>query len=140
MPELIIVRGVPGSGKSTFARAFRDDDIRHGLSSIVLEADLWMTDEEGNYQFDGTRLKECHQKCQQAACGHMMLGTERIYVANTFIRKWEADAYYALAKVWGYDVTVIRLEGNFENVHGVPADRVNIMRANMETYEGEVYK
>ena len=52
----------------------------------------------------------------------------------------EADVYYALAKVWGYTVTVYRMEGKYENVHGVPADRVNIMRANMEIYEGEIYK
>lgn len=140
MKELILVRGIPGSGKSTLALDMWSGDRSAGMSATVLEADMWMTDHNGRYKFDGNRLKYCHQMCQQTCCVHMMQGTNRIYVANTFVKKWEADLYYALAKVWGYDVKVYRLEGNFENVHGVPADRVNIMRANMETYEGEVYK
>ena len=140
MRELILIRGVPGSGKSTLALDMWSGDRSAGMSAVVLEADMFMVNENGNYQFDGTRLKECHQKCQQFVCMEMVRQTQRIYVANTFVKKWEADVYYALAKVWGYDVKVYRLEGNFENVHGVPADRVNIMRANMETYEGEIYK
>lgn len=140
MKELILVRGVPGSGKSTLALDMWSGDRSAGISSTVLEADMFMVDDNGNYKFDGSRLAECHRNCQQFVNLHMMQGTERIYVANTFVKKWEADVYYTLAKVWGYDVKVYRLEGNFENVHGVPADRVNIMRANMETYGGEVYK
>jgi ABC-type lipoprotein export system ATPase subunit len=140
MKELIIIRGVPGSGKSTMALYMWDGDRSAGMSAVVLEADMFMLNENGNYQFDGTRLKECHQKCQQFTCMEMVRQTERIYVANTFVKKWEADAYYALAKVWGYTVRIYRLEGNFENTHGVPQDRVDIMRANMEPYEGEVYK
>lgn len=140
MPELIIVRGVPGSGKSTYALERWSKDRSMNVSATVLEADMWMTDHNGRYQFDGTRLKECHQKCQQTVNMHMMQGTERIYVANTFVKRWEADVYYVLAKVWGYDVKVYRLEGNFGNIHGVPQDRVDSMRANMETYEGEMYR
>ena len=140
MRELILVRGVPGSGKSTYALKCWSDDRSAGLSASVWEADMSMVDERGEYKFDPNRLKHCHQVCQQSVCVDMGWGVERIYVANTFIRKWEADVYYALAKVWGYDVKVIRLEGNFDNVHGVPRDRVNIMKANMEHYEGEVYK
>lgn len=138
--ELIIIRGVPGSGKSTLALDMWSGDRSAGISAIVLEADMFMVDDDGNYKFDGSRLAECHRKCQQFVNTAMIQCTERIYVANTFVKKWEADVYYTLAKVWGYTVKVYRLEGNFENVHGVPQDRVNIMRSNMEIYEGETYK
>jgi len=137
MKELILVRGVPGSGKSTLARDMSNGDRSAGIDTTVLEADMWMTDHDGRYKFDGNRLKYCHQMCQQMTCLHMMQGTNRIYVANTFVKKWEADVYYALAKVWGYDVKVILCDGNYANVHGVPQDRVNIMRANMEPYENQ---
>jgi hypothetical protein len=119
-------------------------DESTGIRSEVWEADLWMCDEHGDYRFDGTRLAEVHQRCQQMVCLRMAAMREeervRIYVANTFVRKWEADVYRTLAKLWGYDVKVIRLEGNYDNVHGVPQDRVSIMRSNMEVYEGEIYK
>lgn len=140
MKELILVRGVPGSGKTTFARNLWSQGRENGISSAVWEADMWMTDEQGNYKFDVSRLALCHQLCQQMVCCDMMTPVKRIYVANTFVRKWEADVYYALAKVWGYDVKVYRLEGNFENVHGVPADKVAIMKSNMEIFPGEIYK
>jgi hypothetical protein len=69
----------------------------------------------------------------------MIDGIERIFVANTFVKRWEADVYYALAKVWGYRVVVFRMDNNYGNVHGVPQDKVNIMKANMESYSPEIW-
>jgi hypothetical protein len=144
MKELILVRGTPGAGKSTYANACVDLDIDNGIFAEAWEADMWMVDERGNYRFDGTRLAEVHQKCQQMVCLRMISfqfeENARIYVANTFVRVWEAEMYRTLAKLWGYDVKVVRLWGNYANVHGVPQDRVNVMCSNMEPYEGEINK
>jgi hypothetical protein len=140
MKELIIVRGAPGSGKSTYAfdrmMDYRDEDI----SSAMFEADQFMIDEKGLYKFDPLRLKECHNLCQQGVCKAMIANTEVIYVSNTFIRKWEAAAYYTLAEMWGYEVKVIRCDDQYENDHGVPYYRVNMMRSNMEPYDNEIVK
>ena len=138
--ELVIVRGAPGSGKSTYAwdrmSDYRDEDI----SSDMFEADQFMIDEQGRYKFDPLRLKDCHMRCQQEVCKAMIANTQVIYVCNTFIRKWEADEYYTLAKMWGYEVIVIRCDDQHENDHGVPYYRVNMMRANMEPYDNELVK
>ena len=132
---LYLIRGVPGSGKSTLAQKMSSE-----LNINFYEADMWMNDVDGNYKFDPTRLTHCHRKCQQEVCWQMMRGHD-VIVSNTFIKKWEADVYYALAKVWDYEVKVVLCEGNYANVHGVPQDRVNIMRSNMEPYENQtIYK
>jgi hypothetical protein len=60
-----------------------------------------------------------------------------VIASNTFVKRWEADAYYALAKIWGYEVKVVLCEGNWSNEHGVPEDRVAIMKSNIEPYENQ---
>ena len=49
MKTLYIVRGLPGSGKSTFA---------HTLDCPVFEADMFFVNSEGVYNFDFTRIKD----------------------------------------------------------------------------------
>lgn len=130
---LYLIRGVPGSGKTTLARKLASD-----LCCCYWEADSWMTDADGNYKFDPKRLDLCHMMCQRQVCRDMSRGMD-VIVSNTFIKKREADVYYVLAKVWGYDVKVICCEGNYDNVHGVPQDRVNTMRSNMEPYPNQTF-
>jgi adenylate kinase family enzyme len=47
---LTLVRGLPGSGKSTFANTITNE-------FSVCEADKFFYDKEGNYNFDATKLR-----------------------------------------------------------------------------------
>jgi adenylate kinase family enzyme len=51
---IYIVRGCPGSGKSTFAKT---------LGGIHIEADQYFVDADGNYNFDGSKIKNAHAWC-----------------------------------------------------------------------------
>ena len=53
-------------------------------------------------------------------------------VSNTFVRKWEMQHYVDCAKHYGYTVVEIICIGNFNNVHGVPAEIIDRMRNNFE--------
>jgi predicted kinase len=123
MPSLILVRGVPGSGKSTFSKNLVD--------FVHYETDMWMVDEVGEYKFSPSRLKECHNFCQTATRAALM-GGNNVVVSNTFIKKWEMAPYFEMAKELGVAVTVVRMENSFENVHGVPAATVKRMKMNIE--------
>lgn len=122
---LYLLRGPSGAGKSTFANTL----LLAGVVDHVFEADQFMVDEYGNYAYDRDRLKFCHSECRRLTEEVLELG-DNVAVANTFTKRWEVDAYFRLTP----HVTVITLEGNFPNMHGVPDDVVAHQRMRMERW------
>jgi hypothetical protein len=121
---LYIVRGIPGSGKSTFAKT---------LGGSHHESDkFFMVD--GKYQFDGTKLKEAHNWCQNKVKTDMMVGREKIVVSNTFTQEWEMGPYLELAKTHEYKIFSIIVENRHggTNEHGVPDEVLTKMRGRFE--------
>ena len=89
---IYLVRGIPGSGKSTFAKQ---------LTSNVFEADHYFYDNDGNYNFIASEIKEAHKECQQFVGYAMESNTPKIAVSNTFTQEWELQPYYELAIKYG---------------------------------------
>lgn len=125
MKDLYIVRGIPGSGKSTFAKKIAD---------VHYEADMYFTDEDGNYNFDFNKIKAAHQWCQTMVRMAMEYNTPTIAVSNTSTQEWEMEIYYQLAAEHGYQVTSVVVENRHggENQHGVPADKLQAMKDRFE--------
>lgn len=132
---LYIVRGLPGSGKSTFAKKLVYSDF------LVCEADKYFIDKEtGEYKFDGSKIKDAHKYCQDLVETYMKdsLVNDQWYreiaVSNTFTMEWEMTSYFELAKKYGYKVFSIIVENrhNGENVHGVPTDKIEQMKDRFE--------
>ena len=126
MKTLYIVRGVPGSGKSTFAQS---------LDCPVFEADQYFIDSEtGEYKFDGSKIKLAHNWCKLRVEHSMEDGLQKIAVSNTFTQEWEMDTYYELAKQYGYRVFSLIVENRHGGVneHGVPEDKLELMKTRFE--------
>ena len=124
MPILILARGLPGSGKSTFAAS--------ALSGFVhVEADQFMVSASGDYEFDKTRLGECHAKCLRACAAALEAG-KNVVVANTFSQQWELEPYRKLATALGAVVFEIMLLGRHQNTHCVPEEVIDRMRDRWE--------
>ena len=125
MKQLILLRGLPGSGKSTFAKSL-------GVSEHY-EADMFF-ERNGKYEFDPSRLKDAHQWCRHSVMDAMKEGHSKIIVSNTFTQEWEMEAYYLLAEELGYQVFSVVVENrhNGENIHGCPKDKIEIMRNRFE--------
>ena len=118
---LTLVRGLPGSGKSTFANT-----ITNKFS--VCEADKFFYDREGNYNFDVNKLSQAHKWCKDEVEIRMKDNqiNEQFYphivVSNTFTKEWEMNEYFELAKQYDYMVFTIIVENRHgsKSVHNVP--------------------
>jgi len=130
---LFLVRGLPGSGKTSFATAIWND-------YAVCEADKFFYDKEGNYNFDATKIKQAHEWCREQVEIRMKDNGvnpqfyPEIVVSNTFTQEWEMEAYYKLAEQYGYKVFSIIVENRHEGVnqHGVPDDKLQQMKNRFE--------
>jgi len=126
--ELILLRGLPGSGKTTIAKIILQ--LRSTDEPEVLSADDFFEDKEGDYNFDPTKLKEAHNYCQFRCSERMRQQKAKIVVANTFTQEWEMDEYFKMAERYNYRVHTAVVEnrhGN-ENIHGVPEDKLQQMK------------
>ena len=126
---LYIVRGIPGSGKSTFAKTLVNKDYCHK------EADMFFVDGDGSYNFEPSKIKDAHKWCQEEMDFLMRLDHSPVVVSNTFTQEWEMEPYFELAKTYGYKVFSIVVENRHEgtNQHGVPDEVLTKMRERFET-------
>ena len=126
-PKLILIRGIPGSGKSTFARFIQSLDPTY----LVCEADQYFVDIEGEYKYDPSKIKEAHEWCQDRVTHSLAFGKPTI-VANTFVRKWELQPYIDMATEFNIPYSIITMNGKFNSIHNVPRSVINRMRTTFE--------
>ena len=129
--DLILLRGLPGSGKSTIGDIIL---FTAQNNQDVLSADNFFIDREGNYIFDATRLKEAHNDCQQKCAERMKMQFSKIVVANTFTQEWEMETYFEMADRYRYRVHSLIVENRHggQNIHDVPEDKVEQMKNRFE--------
>ncbi len=125
---LIIMRGLPGSGKSTYVKENFPD-------AVVCSADSFFLNEDGEYIFVNWKLQQAHQHCFRTFIDAVTSDAETIVIDNTNICRWEYENYVFMAEKFGYRIRKIRM--NFaesdiplfgkRNIHGVPELKINQM-------------
>lgn len=133
MKQLILIRGVPGSGKSTLAKKIMYEQVPY--IGLHIEADDFFINNDGEYQFDPSKIKAAHNWCQVETERALKNGTS-VIVSNTFTQLWEMQPYFEMAKKHNAEVVVYLCQGNFKNIHGVPDAKVKQMR---DRFEYDVY-
>lgn len=126
MTTLYLIRGVPGSGKSTFANTLLDAAI----VSAVLEADKHFIDYiTGEYKFDASQLGVAHTRCKQRCTEYLMEGYS-VAVSNTSTTEKEVLPYKEIADRLGAKFVSIIVENRHEgkNVHNVPEEKIQQMK------------
>ena len=121
---LYIIRGLPGSGKSSLAKAL--------APNANYAADDYFMGKDGVYKFDRFKLDKAHQQCFNNVEDAMMRGEPVIAVANTFTRKAEYEDYIRLAEKLGYTAMEIICRGTFGSSHNVPEKTLQNMANRFE--------
>lgn len=115
MINLIIIRGLPGSGKSTTARKCFPC-FKH------YEADQYFIDLHGRYDFKQTELPRAHNWCFNKVKTELSCGNS-VVVSNTFTTIKEMERYYNLRNIIpNLEITIWECTGNFGNIHNVPVE------------------
>ena len=108
--DLILIRGIPGSGKTTMAHVLAMVGYTH------FEADMYFA-VDGVYCYDASRIRDAHIWCQRSTHEVLAKGG-RVVVSNTFTRLHEMEPYKAMTK----NLRIIEAQGRWDNVHGVPLE------------------
>lgn len=129
MKQLILLRGIPGAGKSTFAKS---------IGGVHIEADQFFM-MNGKYNFDITKIKLAHKYCQNQTEAWMktdgtQVNNDKIVVSNTFTQEWEMEPYFKLAEKYGYRTFSLIVENRHGGVneHDVPEDKLELMKTRFE--------
>lgn len=134
---VVILRGAPGSGKTTLAR--RLAQLARGPTWLGA-ADDFFTDRTGAYVFDPARLDEAHAACLRAFAEALRTfegGGGLLVVHNTNTTFHEIERFRALALAHGAAVLVVRLAVPLDvcaarQEHGVPLDKIKAMHERLE--------
>jgi len=121
---LTLIRGLPGSGKTTLAEKLLNTcpyPILH------IEADMFFVNQDGQYQFDAMQLPQAHTWCQ-LQCELSLQQKQSVIVANTFIKQWEMKAYRQLAQKYHAKLIIEICTGNYQSIHDVPVSTIKKMQ------------
>lgn len=131
---MFIMRGLPGSGKSTITEGIQSLFNRHDV--VICSADDFRTDSDGNYVFDPDQLESTHRQCKQKAQLSCQQNQNVVIIDNTNIQSFEYEPYLKIAKRFGYPVIFLSMKAGDANVlskrnrHYVPLNKIKQMQSN----------
>lgn len=132
-----VLRGIPGSGKSTFTHSL----IQPNTLVDIVSADHYFM-KSGRYSFDPKRIKYAHEECWDNFQEALKRGispniqNHTIAVDNTNTTVWECEKYVLEARRYGYSVEIINILCSPEIaaarcLHGVPLAKIHEMNKRM---------
>ena len=126
MASLTLIRGLPGSGKTTMAKQM----LEGGLVDVHFEADQYF-EKDGEYKYIPEEIRSAHEWCQASAHSCLELG-QRVVVSNTFTQKWEMLPYMLMAEQLECDIKIIVTRGEYKNIHNIPEEVMIKMKERWE--------
>jgi len=129
MKVLTIIRGLPGSSKSTLGKMIASSTSE----SAHYEADQYFI-KDGVYNFNPKKIGDAHSMCKKNTEKSMKDGVENIVVSNTFTQKREVIPYVELAKQNGYVIRILSCDANFGSIHDVPEESIRKMKNRWENF------
>ena len=143
--KVLILQGLPGSGKSTFINDL-EEMVGNPLSEDlqVCSADHFFVQDDGSYVFNKRCAAHAHFTCRDNF--HYFAakrGAKRplyLVVDNTNTCLKEMKFYLDEAEEYGWDVTIITFKTDVEtsfkrNIHDVPLETIIEMNKRLEAFQ-----
>ncbi|XP_022787589.1 uncharacterized protein LOC111327618 isoform X3 [Stylophora pistillata] len=134
---LILMRGLPGSGKTFLAQKLK------GPRGVVLSTDDYFY-RNHRYEFDGSFLGEAHEWNRSRAKTALESQWSPLIIDNTNTQSWEMKPYVSMALKYGYHIKIVEPNTPWKwnvkelvrrNQHGVTHAAITRMK---ERYEHDL--
>ena len=133
--RVVIMRGLPGSGKSTHVKALIEEARGDTHTEVrVCSSDAFFIDlDTGEYKCDPKKFGESHAHCFRTFLSALQDKIGVIVVDNVNSRLWEYQNYAQAAKMMGYSVSVVEFRVATREqlkvcvkrqTHGVPVEAI----------------
>jgi predicted kinase len=129
---LFIIRGLPGSGKSTLGEQLAPDNC--------FSPDDYFTKEDGTYAFDADQLPKAIEYTQFRVEDAMSRNEPVVAAAATFTKRWHTREYRDLADKYGYSVFQLECQNDYGSTHPVPANVMLRMATRWDHWVGRKWR
>lgn len=118
--NLIILRGLPGSGKTSIAEL---------IGKAICSADDFLM-RDGEYKWSPNSIHASHKWCQRKAELFMKRSVDKVIICNTSTTEKELKPYIDLGNKYGYKIFCLIVENRHGNIsiHNVPDQTLEKMR------------
>jgi len=132
MSKVIIMRGVPGSGKSSLADRVQLNDSSASSIKTIVSADNFHINEDGEYNWDPAKIGEAHAQCFRLFNEALERGDDLIVVDNTNTQLYELSPYICVATLFDAEVEIIHTicpldTARARGIHEVPFKNIKEM-------------
>lgn len=136
MKTVIIMCGIPGSGKSYTVGKIKEHYESKNIEVVVCSSDHFMMNDKGEYDFHPSKLAYTHKQCQEKFCNSLLKDNIVVIVDNTNVKIKDLKYYENMTEK--QSATVLFVESNSlwkdnvdecfkRNTHNVPYDKIKEM-------------
>ena len=125
--RLILIRGLPGSGKSTYAKTF---NIFHVESDMFFQRD-------GKYEWKASENAEAARNREKFVRLALQCNMD-VVVSDVFYQISEIETYEKMAEEFGATFTVYKMNNLYRDVHNVSQHHIEIFKKRWENFPPEI--
>jgi uridine kinase len=108
MKQVIAMRAIPGSGKSTFAKYIFENTISKNKTSIIVSVDdFFLTNQE--YKFDRTKIADANKFCYKNFVQAITNNIDVVIIDNTNLAAWEISPYKTYSEYSDYSFHIYQI-------------------------------